>query len=83
MPTTLHAGYVYTRDGEDVIVVRFADSDVETHHYVLLQRRKSVVAEEVKLGHDRVHISIDDQARSCFGGIEPEQRQGERRGRTH
>jgi hypothetical protein len=68
--TTLDAGFVYDSEDDDVILVGFADKEYGTAHYVLLQRSKQVSAEEEALGQGEVHITVDDQDRSAYGGIE-------------
>jgi hypothetical protein len=70
MTTALDAGFVYDSEDEDVILVGFADKEYGTEHYVLLQRSKQVSAEEEALGQGEVHISVDDQDRSAYGGIQ-------------
>lgn len=70
MATRLDAGFVYDSEDEDVILVGFADKEYQTQRYVLLQRSKQVSAEEEALGQGEVHISVDDQDRSAYGGIE-------------
>ena len=68
MTTTLDAGYVYAMDDGEIVVVGFADREYETQQYVLLQRDKTASRDEQLLGHI-IHISVDDQSRSCYGGI--------------
>ena len=70
MATRLDAGFVYDSEDEDVILVGFADKEYQTERYVLLQRSKQISAEEEVLGQGEVHISVDDQDRSAYGGIE-------------
>ena len=70
MATTLNAGFVYSSEDDDVVIVGFADKEYETEHYVLLQRSKQVSAEEEALGQGEVHISTDDPSRASYGGIE-------------
>ena len=69
MPTVLNAEYIYSSDDDGVLLVGFADRQLEPTHYVLLQRQKRASANDVALGQDRVHITVDDQGRSMYGGI--------------
>lgn len=69
MTTILDAGYTYSSDGDGVVTVGFADQQYDTQRYLLLQRSKNPSGQDQKLEHDQVHITIDDQSRSTYGGI--------------
>jgi Immunity protein 10 len=69
MATVLDAGYVYSSDDGEVVMAGFADQQYGTKRYVLLQRGKTVSAQERALGQDQVHMTVDDQDRSTYGGI--------------
>ncbi|HEX4965402.1 MAG TPA: Imm10 family immunity protein [Thermoanaerobaculia bacterium] len=63
------AGFVYWGEDEGVIMVGFADQQYRTEQYVLLQRSTDFSDEDRAFGEDNVHITIDDQSRSQYGGI--------------
>ena len=70
MATILDAGYSYSSDEDDVVTVGFADREYDTTKYLLLQRSKNPSAQDRELEHDQVHITINDQSRSTYGGIQ-------------
>jgi hypothetical protein len=67
--TELNAGYVYTQNDGEVAIVGFADQQHETKAYVLLQRTLHPSSDDIRRGWDDVHITVDDQARSAYGGV--------------
>lgn len=69
MSTVMTAGFIHYSEDEDVLMVGFADREQEAERYVLLQRSKLVLEDEERLGFDQVHISVDQQERSAYGGI--------------
>ena len=66
----MNAGYVYSSDDGEVIVVGFADRQYETQQYVLLQRGRTVSPEERESRQDQVHLTVNDQRGSVYGGIQ-------------
>src|SRR5579864_2094419 len=69
MASLFEAGCVYSSDDGEVVIVGFADSQFDTKRYVLLQRGKHPSGEDRALGHDQVHITVDDESHSNYGGI--------------
>ena len=69
MATIREAGYVYCGEEDGAVIVGFADKQFGTEQYVLLQRLKAASDEERDSGDGEVHITIDDQSRSKYGGI--------------
>ena len=69
MTTRFDAAYIYSSDDGEIVMVGFADRQYDTQRYVLLQRAKNVSDEERALGQEQVHVTVDDQGRSMYGGI--------------
>lgn len=65
----LGAGFVYTQDDGEVAMVGFADQQYDTRAYVLLQRTLRPSGDDVRRGWDDVHITVDDETRSAYGGV--------------
>ena len=63
------AGFVYTQNDGEVAMVGFADQQYDTRAYVLLQRTLHPSDDDVHRGWDDVHITVNDQTRSTYGGI--------------
>jgi hypothetical protein len=50
--------------------VAFADAEFNPRRYLLLQREKSPDPQDVELGLDGYQVEVNDQANTCYGGIE-------------
>lgn len=66
--SVLEAGYVYAEDDDEVLMVGFADRQVDTEHYLLLEGSKEIDPGDED-GMEGVYLEIDDQIRSIYGGI--------------
>lgn len=69
MTTKLKANFLYAQIENDVIMVGFADNEINTQEYVLLQKPLIYDEQDRKLGFDKIHITYNDQLRSVYGGI--------------
>ena len=54
----------------DLWRVAFADAEFNPRRYLLLQREKSPDPQDVELGLDGYQVELNDQANTCYGGIE-------------
>jgi hypothetical protein len=70
LSTTRNAGFTYSEDDQDTITIGFADKQYDTQEYVLLTRAKHVSHEEQLLDQHEIHITVDDELRSTYGGVE-------------
>jgi hypothetical protein len=70
------AKFVSFQNEDGIVVVGFADDEFQTTQYVLLQRTLEPDEQDRKLGHDKVHVELDSQNRSGYGGIERIQMEG-------
>ncbi len=66
----LSAGYAYTQVDGEVAMVGFADHQHDTKAYVLLQRTLRPSADDVRRGWDCLHVTVDDERRSAYGGVQ-------------
>jgi hypothetical protein len=48
----------------------FVDDKVEPNRYLILQRGVEGTDQDIRLGMNTYHVEIDDEASSCYGGIE-------------
>ena len=69
MAYQLEADHVYSFDDEDMVMVGFADDRVNPSRYVILQKSKTCAEQDRQLGLDQIHIEVEDQSRSTYGGI--------------
>ena len=67
--TQLAAGFAYTQNDGEVAMVGFADHQYDTKAYVLLQRTLRPSSDDICRGWDDVHIMVDDETRSAYGGV--------------
>ncbi len=70
MSPDFNAACVSIEEDADLWRVGFADAEFNTGRYLLLQRGKSPQAQDVALGLDGYQVEVDDQSKSCYGGIE-------------
>ncbi|WP_413362974.1 Imm10 family immunity protein [Lysinibacillus sp. 3P01SB] len=66
MTTLLKALFVYFGIEDETLLIGFADNEFETKEYVLFQ--KSLCIEDIPI-LNKVHITINSQDRSEYGGI--------------
>jgi Immunity protein 10 len=64
--TEFEAAQVNSQEEDGILLVGFAD---DAGHYILLQRSLLPSTEDRKLGQDHVHIEMNDQHHSTYGGI--------------
>jgi hypothetical protein len=65
----LEAKYVYADDDGDVLTIGFADDQFEPRQYILLQKALDPDSQDARLAMNALHIEVEDQARSGYGGI--------------
>jgi len=70
MSREFKAACVSIKEDSDLWLVGFADAEFNTERHVLLQRGKSPQTQDIVLGLDGYHVEVDDQGKSCYGGIE-------------
>ncbi|MBX3712654.1 MAG: hypothetical protein KF800_11885 [Lysobacter sp.] len=68
MSYQLTVRHLFVEDG-DVSTIGFADDETAPERYVLIQKQWDCSGQDVQLGLDKVHIEVDDQLRSVYGGI--------------
>lgn len=67
--TILDAEYITLQRGDASVVVGFADDEVDTREYVLLERSLKVTDEEAEMGLGLVYIERNDEWYADYGGI--------------
>ncbi len=67
--TEMAASFAYTENGGGVAMVGFADHQYDTKEYVILQRTLRPTSDDIRRGWDNVHIMVNDESRSAYGGV--------------
>jgi len=73
---TFTAKCVTCQNENGVVIVGFADDEMATTEYLLLQRTLEPDAQDCKLGHDKIHAQLDSPDHSGYGGVESIQLNG-------
>lgn len=63
------ARHVAVDDDGSTIMIGFADDEFSPSRFVLIQKLLKVDERDRAMGFDKVHIQIEDQSRSGYGGI--------------
>ena len=69
MTNSQEVSNIYCQDTDDIVLIIFSERDTPPTHYVMLQQAMHPRQQDIKLGQDKVYIEIDDQLRSCYGGV--------------
>ena len=67
--TTFIAKCITCQNDNGLVMVAFADDDVETTKYLLFQRTLEPDEQDRELGQDKVHVQLDSQEQSGYGGV--------------
>jgi hypothetical protein len=70
MSTEFTAKFIHAESEGETRTVGLADDQFETRRYVLFQRTLNPSNRDRQLGQDQLHVTIDDQSRSTYGGVE-------------
>ena len=63
------AGFAYANDDGEVLMTGLADHQYETRNCILFQKTIHPTAQDKQLGLDDVHLTVNSQDRSCYGGV--------------
>jgi Immunity protein 10 len=66
---SIEARFVKMTEENDVLVVSFADDAESPTHWFILQRTLEPSEDDVDLGQDQVHISVDSNPVGLYGGV--------------
>ena len=69
MSTRINGRFWHSGEENGVLVLGFADDKDQPSQYLLLQRTLAPSAQDRRLGQDGIHIEINDQSNSAYGGI--------------
>ena len=61
----LHASRITCRVEDGVAMLGFADDDINTTQYLLLQRTLEPDQQDRRLGMDKVHVELNSQIKSA------------------
>ncbi|WP_313459987.1 Imm10 family immunity protein [Stenotrophomonas sp.] len=68
-PALFIAKHAYSGESDGVLLAGLADDQHETVDYLLFQKSIDPSAQDLKLGHDQVHVTLNGRTTSCHGGI--------------
>lgn len=63
------ARHISVEDDGRIVVIGFADDEFAPSMCVLIQKSLKVDARDRAMGFEKIHIQIEDQSRSGYGGI--------------
>jgi len=67
--TEFFANFGYAQDDGELLMVGLADDQFDTKEYILFQKTSNPSANDVELGHNRIHTSLGNDLCSAYGGI--------------
>lgn len=68
--TQFIAKFAYSGESDGVLMAGLADDQYEAKQYILFQLASTPTREDVELGQDCVHVSLNGGLASAYGGIE-------------
>lgn len=63
------ASHVFNEDDGYMVTLGFADDEFEPSQFVIIQRAHEYDDQDIKLGMDKLHIQVEDQSRTQYGGV--------------
>ncbi|WP_198781890.1 Imm10 family immunity protein [Shewanella putrefaciens] len=63
------ATHIFTQDDGYMVMIGFADDELEPTKFVILQKAHEYDDQDKKMGMDKIHIQVADESRSKYGGI--------------
>lgn len=72
------ANHISVEDDGYTKIVAFADDELSPSKFIILQKANAHDENERAMGMDKIHIQIEDQSRSRYGGINAIRMSGQR-----
>ncbi|MGI0120120.1 Imm10 family immunity protein [Zooshikella sp. RANM57] len=69
MTYCLNAMHTFVEDDGYTVIIGFSNDQFEPTKYVIIQQAKEYDDQDKNLGMDNLHIQVEDQSRSIYGGI--------------
>lgn len=63
------ATHIFAHDDGCMVMIGFADDEFEPSRFVILQKAHKYDDQDKKMGMDKIHIQVEDESRSKYGGI--------------
>ena len=63
------ATHIFVQDDGHMVMIGFADDEFEPTRFVILQKAHKYDDQDKKMGMDKIHIQVEDESRSKYGGI--------------
>lgn len=63
------ATHIFSQDDGYMVMIGFADDEFEPTRFVILQKTHKYDDQDKKMGMDKIHIQVEDESRSKYGGI--------------
>lgn len=64
------ATHIFAQDDGYMVMIGFANDELEPTKFVILQKAHEYDDQDKKMGMDKIHIQVEDESRSKYGGIE-------------
>lgn len=77
MAYRFNATHIFAQDDGYVTMIGFADDEFEPSKFVILQKANVYDEQDKKMGMDKIHVQIEDESRSKYGGINAVQVSGD------
>ncbi len=65
----IQATHIFSQDDGHLAIIGFSDDEFEPSKFIILQKTHEYDEQDKQLGMDKVHIQIEDESRSKYGGI--------------
>lgn len=64
------ASHIFFQDDGCAVIIGFADDEFEPSRFIILQKAHKYDDQDRKMGMDKIHIQVESESRSKYGGIE-------------
>jgi hypothetical protein len=64
-----NARHIFVEDDDSMTMIGFADDEFSPSKFMLIQKASNVDERERAMGFEKLHIQIEDESRSRYGGI--------------
>ena len=63
------AAHIFAQDDGYMLMIGLADNELEPSKFVILQKTHEYDDQDKQMGMDKIHIQVEDESRSQYGGI--------------
>lgn len=73
----LNANHIFVQEDDLMKIISFADDEFSPSKFLILQKAAASNESERAMSMDKIHIQIEDESRSSYGGISAVRLSGE------